>query len=90
MEELLGVPNPVLTMPSDSRVPIHLFGRRYVVTLKRREDWEDPEECVEGYTEVFYTDGSKTEEGSGAGVYLSNKNEKWAFPLGQYATVFQA
>ncbi|CAD7085101.1 unnamed protein product [Hermetia illucens] len=90
LEELLGGLNPVLTMTSDSRVPIHLLGRRYVVTLKLREDGEDPEECVAGYTEVFYTDGSKTEEGSGAGVYLSNKNGKWAFPLGQYATVFQA
>lgn len=43
-----------------------------------------------GISRVFYTDGSKTEHGSGKEVYLSDKNENRAFFLGQYETVFQA
>lgn len=36
-EGLLEKVNP---MPSDSRIPVHLFGRRYQVVRKRRENWK--------------------------------------------------
>ncbi|KAJ8910206.1 hypothetical protein NQ315_014497 [Exocentrus adspersus] len=38
----------------------------------------------------WYTDGSKTPEGAGAGVYSSQPRVEIADSLGQYATVFQA
>lgn len=44
----------------------------------------------EGYAEVSNTDGSKTGQGFGAEIYFLNKNKKWAFPLGQYGSIFQA
>lgn len=39
---------------------------------------------------ICYTDGSKTEEGSGAGMYLSASSREASIPLGRHSTVFQA
>jgi hypothetical protein len=39
---------------------------------------------------IWYTDGSKTNKGTGAGVYCFGTRQKLSFSLGQYRTVFQA
>ena len=39
---------------------------------------------------VWYTDGSRTAEGTRAGVYGQSANRRLSIPLGKYATVFQA
>ena len=39
---------------------------------------------------VWYTDGSRTAEGTGAGVYGQSANRRLSIPLGKHATVFQA
>ena len=39
---------------------------------------------------MLYTDGSKTDEGTGAGVYSEEMDYKMSMPLGEYATVFQS
>ena len=44
--------------------------------------------AVKGF--VWYTDGSRTAEGTGAGVYGQSVNRRLSIPLGKHATVFQA
>jgi hypothetical protein len=39
---------------------------------------------------IWYTDGSKINKGTGAGVYCVGTRRKFSFSLGQYTTVFQA
>jgi hypothetical protein len=39
---------------------------------------------------VWYTDGSKSDEGTGAGVYGCGTRMRLSFSLGQYMTLFQA
>jgi hypothetical protein len=39
---------------------------------------------------IWYTDGSATSEGTGAGVYSYGTRQKLSFLFGQYTTVFQA
>jgi hypothetical protein len=39
---------------------------------------------------IWYTDGSKTDKGTGAGVYRYGTGLKLSFSLGQYTRVFQA
>jgi ribonuclease HI len=39
---------------------------------------------------VWFTDGSRTREGTGAGVCGQSVNRKLSIPLGKHATVFQA
>ena len=38
---------------------------------------------------VWFTDGSRTAEGTGAGVYGQPVNRRLSFSLGKHATVFQ-
>jgi len=39
---------------------------------------------------VWYTEGSRTAEGTGAGVYGQSANRRLSIPLGKHATVFKA
>ena len=39
---------------------------------------------------IWFTDGSRTTEGTGAGVYGQSFNRLLSIPLGKHATVFQA
>jgi len=39
---------------------------------------------------VWYTDGSRTAEGTGAGVYGQSADRSLSISLGKHATVFQA
>jgi hypothetical protein len=39
---------------------------------------------------IWYTDGSNTSKGTGAGVYCQDTSQKLGFSLEQYTTVFQA
>ena len=39
---------------------------------------------------VWFTGGSKMKDGAGAGVYGQSVRRRLSFPLGRYATIFQA
>jgi len=55
-----------------------------------REDWTKvtgTPPVVTGL--VWFTDGSKLKEGTGAGVYGQSLGRRLSFSLGRYATVFQ-
>ena len=39
---------------------------------------------------VWFTDGSRTAEGTGAGVYGQSVNRRLSISLGKHTTVFQA
>jgi hypothetical protein len=56
-----------------------------------REEWTrcpGTSPMVKGF--VWYTNGSKTSEGTGAGVYGQCVNRRLIIPLGKHATVFEA
>jgi hypothetical protein len=64
---------------------------RYRVTILTRENWTKgtgAPPAVKGL--VWFTDGSRTGEGAGAGVYGQYMGRRLSFSLGRYATFFQA
>jgi hypothetical protein len=64
---------------------------KYRVTMLTREEWtrgSGPPPEIKGL--VWYTDGSRMKEGSGAGVYGQSVKGRLSFSLGRYTTVFQA
>jgi hypothetical protein len=64
---------------------------KYRVTMLAREEWTrspGTPPVVKGL--VWYTDGSRTAEGTGAGVYGQSVNRRLSIPLGKHAMVFQA
>ena len=86
--KLLSEQYPLFLAPKDDLIPTVSFGRKFDVRFPLREQWSNPECMQGGLTDIFFTDGSKTEIGSGAGWYLNDSN-KYHYAMGGMATVFQ-
>ncbi|RVE41707.1 hypothetical protein evm_013638 [Chilo suppressalis] len=76
---------PLLEAPMDRVLSQHVFDRRYNIQLTaEKADYS-------GAGEVrIYTDGSKTNSGTGAGVFSNDLNIKISTTLGKQSTIFQA
>ena len=73
------------------RLVFNLFEPKYRVTMLTGAEWTrvpGTPSVVKGL--VWFTDGSTTAEGTGAGVYGQSVNRRLSFSLGKRATVFQA
>ena len=71
--------------------PVYNLEPKYRVTMLARNEWTErtcAPPVVKGL--VWFTDGSRMREGTGAGVYGQSVKRRLSFPLGRYATVFQA
>ena len=67
----------------------YLFDKRYRISLPTRLDWQEGKVDLPS-GEVWYTDGSKGNGGSGSGVYQRRQGRGSFASLGKDATVFQA
>jgi hypothetical protein len=74
-------------MRVDFMRPVFSLEPRYRVTMVTREEWPS---CPGTPPIVWYTDGSRAVEGTGAVVYGQSVNRRLSIPLGKHATVFQA
>ncbi|XP_067207666.1 uncharacterized protein [Linepithema humile] len=85
--------DPIFEMRQD-RIPIiRASDRRFKVHIPRPEEWEKEGGNLGARVrggDVWYTDGSKTDTGSGAGFFGSREGWKESISLDSYATVFQA
>jgi hypothetical protein len=61
-----------------------------LVLLSACYEWKEGFQPWQKRGLIWYTDGSKTNKGTGAGVYCYGTGRKLSFSLGQYTTVFQA
>jgi hypothetical protein len=71
--------------------PVFNLDPKYRVTMLTREEWTrgpGTPPVVKGL--VWFTDGSRTVEGTGAGVYGQSVDRRLSISLGKHATVFQA
>jgi hypothetical protein len=78
-------------MRVDVMKPVCNLEPKYRVTMLAREEWTrgpGTPPAVKGL--VWYTDGSKTVEGTGWGVYGQSVNRRLSISLRKHATVFQA
>jgi hypothetical protein len=83
--------DPIFNMRVDATRPVYNLEPKYRVPMSAREDWTGnpgTPPVVKGL--VWFTDGSRTAEGTGAGVYGQSVNRRLSIPLGKHATVFQA
>ena len=83
--------DPTFNMGVDAMRPSFNFEPKYRVTSLTREDWTrgtGTPPVVKGH--VWFTDGCRMKEGTGAGVYGQSVRRRLSFSLGRYATVFQA
>ena len=78
----------VLCMPQDRMVPKLVPIPQINILFPKREDWDGGKPAfIKSDGLVWYTDGSKMGDGSGAGIVGPGMD--LSFPLGPYATVFQ-
>jgi ribonuclease HI len=78
-------------MRVDVRKPVFNLEPKYWVTMLTREEWTrgpGTPPAVKGL--VWFTDGSRTAEGTKAGVYGQSANRRLRISLGKHATVLQA
>ncbi|XP_031779861.1 uncharacterized protein LOC116416283 [Nasonia vitripennis] len=80
---------PEFSIKTDMMIPRYFFGRRYGVVIPTREEWKVRRDSLPGTEDVWYTDGSRAETGTGSGYYCQRGGRGTFFSLGQYATVFQ-
>ena len=83
-----NVRDRTLDMQSDHTVPVYHYSKTYKVIIDvdywRNKDPKFPEDAL-----VWFTDGSRTDSGTGAGIYGLRPNRSFSFPLGKFASVFQ-
>jgi hypothetical protein len=81
---------PLLLPPRDKFVTHTIFGRKFSVDFRTREDWST--ECVDLVAPdglVFFAGGSLCETRAGAGVFSDILNVRESYAAGSHATVFQ-
>lgn len=79
---------PVFDTPQDRITRTLQFGQRYKTRIPSREEWED--KLSPGHGEIWFTDGSKTGEGTGFGISAPRRRDDVACRLRPENTVFQA
>jgi len=71
--------------------PVYNLEPKYRVTMLTREEWtRGPGTPLAVMGLVWFTDGSRTADGTRAGVYGQSVNRRLSIPQGKHATVFQA
>jgi hypothetical protein len=81
---------PILLMGTDRMTPRYVFHKPFKVHLSSKHEWQNGFNPDNKGGLVWYTDGSKTNEGTGAGVYKCGSRRVHSFSLGLCTTVFQA
>ncbi|CAH2235266.1 jg20641 [Pararge aegeria aegeria] len=61
----------ILSMGCDKIAPVQIFKKEYTVQIPTREEWKKGLHPPEANTLIWYTDGSKMDTGTGAGVYTN-------------------
>ena len=87
----LQKPDPIFNMRVDVMKPVFNLEPKCRVTMLTREEWtRSPRTppAVQGL--VWFTDGSRTAEGTRAGVYGQSVSRRLSISLHKHATVFQA
>jgi hypothetical protein len=82
------VSDPILDMRSDHIIPVYNYPKIFSVIIDmdywRNKDPTFPEDVL-----IWYTDGSRTDSGTGSGICGLKPNKSYSFPLGKFASVFK-
>ena len=80
--------SPAAFMRQDRDLVRYRFDTTCKVVYPDRTSWTTKTGPLQGQELIWYMDGSKTEEGSGAGVCLSASHKEVSIPLVKHCTVF--
>lgn len=83
------VADRTLSMPSDHMIPTFCFTKTFETHIVKRDEWEIDLWQPNEEDPVWYTDGSKTDSGTGAGINGVNPEKAISICMGKFSTVFQ-
>ena len=78
----------IFRAPQDKIVRSLQFGQRFKTSIPSREEWKENQAL--GHGEIWITDGSKTDKGTGYGISGPKRRRDFTYSLRKYNTVFQA
>jgi hypothetical protein len=81
---------PILQMGTGRMIPRHIYDKPFTVWFPDTSEWKDWLQPDRKGRLILYTDSSKTNKDTGAGVYGYGMKQKLNFSLGKYTIVFQA
>jgi hypothetical protein len=82
---------PILQIGSDKMISRHVHDKPFMIRFPDRSERKVEFQPNRKGGLIWYTDGSKTNKGTGAGVYCHGTRRKLSFSHGQYSiTVLQA
>jgi hypothetical protein len=81
-----NVGDPLLEMRSDYIIPVYHYTKNFVIKIDqeycKNKDPMFPEDVL-----IWFTDGSRDDSGTGAGIYGRRPERSCSFSLGKYATI---
>jgi ribonuclease HI len=81
---------PILQIGSDRMLLRYVYHNPFTVKFPDKCEWQNGFSPDNKGRQVWYTDGSKTNKGTGAGVYRWGLRRGHSFSLGLHAMVFHA
>jgi hypothetical protein len=75
-------------MRSDHTIPVYNYSKIFKVTIDK-EYWRNKDPVLPKDALIWFTDGSRTDSGTGSAVYGLKPNKSYSFYLGKFASVFQ-
>jgi ribonuclease HI len=81
---------PILQMGSNKMIPIRVYNKPFTIRFPDRSEWKKGFQPDRNGGLIWFTEGSKTAKGTGAGVCCQGTRRKLSFSLGLHTTIFQA
>jgi ribonuclease HI len=75
---------PFLQMGSDKMIPRHVYDKPFTIRFPHRSEWKEGFQPDRKGRQIWYTDGSKTNKDTGAGMYCHGTGRKISFNLEQF------
>jgi ribonuclease HI len=83
-----NVGDPILDMRLDYTIPVYHHSKIFRVIIDQ-DYWKNKDPVVPEDALIWFTDGSRTDSGTGSGIFGIRPNRSFSFPLGKFATVFK-
>jgi hypothetical protein len=80
---------PILQMGSDKMIPKHVYEKPFTIRFPNRSEWKKGFQPDRNRELTWFTDGSKTEKGTEAGVCCHGTKRKLSFSFEQHTTYFR-
>lgn len=82
--------SPNIEMPHDCITPTYRFDSSFKSAVPSREEWVNGSVAIESDATIWFTDGSKINNSSGAGIYCPDRGMSYSICIGDHSTVFQS